>query len=94
MGNEFVVLFFPVPLVFWVYHSVCIIKGKSVLKNSVLMSLGVGFIAGMMLYEILSGFDPLRGVMVGGLFYVPGFIILWLLYSLGAYVVRDRADAT
>jgi len=83
MGTEILSIFILAPLVVGLIDLVKIVRNKNRLKHFILLISASSLIGYLSLNSYLSGFNPMQGVVVGSLFYIPGYLILYC--ALTAY---------
>ena len=88
MGTEILSIFILVPLVVGLIDLVKIVRNKNRLKHSILLLATISLIGYLSLDSYLSGFNPMQGVVIGSLLYIPGYFIIYGL--LTAYFNRTN----
>ncbi|WP_105188318.1 hypothetical protein [Pseudoalteromonas sp. T1lg48] len=83
MGTEILSIFILAPLVVGLVDLIKVISDKNRLKHSILLVASLSLIGYLSLDSYLSGFNPIQGVLIGSLFYIPGYLILY--FALTAY---------
>ena len=81
MGTEILSIFILVPLVVGLIDLLKIVKNKNRIKHFILLVATICLIGYLSLDSYLSGFNPMQGVVIGSLLYVPGYLILYGLLS-------------
>ena len=88
MGTEILGVFIFAPLLFWLFDISRIIKGKSVIKHILLLVIGFLYLAYMALSSYFGGWNPFQGLVVGSVFYAPGYLIMYIILIL----IFDRLE--
>lgn len=88
MGTEILSIFILVPLVVGLIDLVKIVRNTNRLKHSILLLATISLIGYLYLDSYLSGFNPMQGVVIGSLLYIPGYLIIYGL--LTAYFNRTN----
>lgn len=77
MGTEILSIFLLVPLLIGIIDLVKIARNKNRLKHIILISTAICLIGYMAMSSYLDGYNPMQGVVIGSLFYIPGYLILY-----------------
>ena len=89
MGTEFLIIFLPVPAIFWAWNIWQIIRPQTRKKGIILLLLGVALVAYMVL-PITTKQYFIQGLMFSGLVYIPFYIVAWLAVTGGLIEINRR----
>ena len=81
MGTEILSIFILVPLVVGPIDLIKIVKNKNRKKHAILLLSAISLIGYFSLDSYFSGYNPMQGVVIGSLFYIPGYLILYGLLT-------------
>ena len=90
MGTEILSIFILAPLIVGLIDLIKIVGDKNRLKHAILLVSAFSLIGYFSLDSYLSGFNPMQGVVIGSLFYVPGYLILYC--ALTAYFRKAKIE--
>lgn len=82
MGTEILVIFIAVPIVLLALDFAFLIQKRNVIKRIVLISIGMVALGFMALLSSLSGFHPAQGLIVGSIYYLPIYGVVWLVLTV------------
>jgi hypothetical protein len=95
LGTEIIIIFLPVPFIVWIYNVWCIARNKSRRRHVSLLLLGVVAMLYVLAEVYFSGSPFMQGVLVGSFFYLPFYLMCWLLlYVVGALVPSSALNET
>lgn len=81
MGTEIFSIFILVPLVVSLIDLIKIVRNKKRTKHSILLIAAIFLISYLSLDSYLSGFNPMQGIVIGSLLYIPSYLILYCLLT-------------
>ena len=81
MGTEILSVFILVPVALWLFDLLRIIQRKKAKKHAMLLTVGGLTLGYMSLSSYLGGWSPMQGLVVGSVFYGPGYLLLFVLVS-------------
>lgn len=90
MGTEILSFFILAPIVVSLVDLVKIVRNKNRLKHSILLVIAFCSIGYLSLSSYLAGFNPMQGVVIGSLFYIPGYLILYCGFT--AYFKKNSTE--
>lgn len=89
MGNEFLVLFVPVPVMFMIWNLWSVIVRKNRMKHGILLVFGMAWMS-YMVSPVTTGQYFIQGLAVGGFLYSPLYFFAWLILTV---VMRPHGRA-
>jgi hypothetical protein len=92
MGTEILVLFIPVPFIFWLWNIWQIINKNTRTKGLLLFCGGFLFMLYMVL-PITTKQYFMQGLIYGGVLYLPFYLLLLLVVTLGLTIHYRRHSA-
>jgi Ca2+/Na+ antiporter len=81
MGTEILSIFILAPIIVGLVDLIKIVKNKNRLKHAILLVSAINLICYFSLDSYFSGFNPMQGVIIGCLFYIPSYLILYGLLT-------------
>lgn len=88
MGTEFLILFVPVPLLFWAWDLRRLRKPEHRRKSAVLLVLGFVYMAYFLL-PITTRQYFMQGLVLGSFFYAPFYLLAWFVVTPLLRLVTD-----
>ena len=79
MGTEILILFCSAPIVAVLVSIIRIIQKKYVWIHALLITLSIVGIGYAVVDTHLSGFHYMQGALFGSLFYLPAYILYWVI---------------
>jgi hypothetical protein len=93
MGTEFLILFIPVPFLFWAWDLRRFTKPEHRRKSALLLPLGIAYMAYFLL-PITTKQYFMQGFVIGSFFYAPFYLLAWLVITLLLrFVPHERAKS-
>ena len=89
MGSEILVIFAPLPFIFWCWHLVQIARKRYRTKHAVYLLAGVSLVAYFCLPFTTQQYF-MQGLMFAGAAYIPFFLILWALVMAIALIAGGK----
>ena len=77
MGTEIFSVFIFVPIFIAAIASIKIVRNKNRLKHSILLVATFCFFGYFYLTPYLDGFNPMQGVVIGSLVYLPSYLMFY-----------------
>lgn len=80
MGTEFLILFVPVPILFWAWDLWRLKKPEHRRKSALLLGLGLVYTAYFLLPVTTKQYF-MQGLVLGSFFYAPFYLLAWLILT-------------
>ena len=94
MGSEILSIFILAPLIVSLVDLIKIIRNKNRLKHSLLLASACCLLGYFSKTSYLGGFNPMQGVVIGSLIYVPSYLVLYCLLTAYSRKVTGRKNIT
>lgn len=92
MGTEILVIFLPIPMICWAWNLWQMCRKETRTKGAVLLLLGLIFML-YMVYPITTKQYFMQGLMIGGFFYIPFYLISWVAVTGGLIAYKRKQSA-
>ena len=81
MGSEILSIFILAPLIISVIDLIKVVRNRNRLKHSLLLSCACCLIGYFSMASYLDGYNPMQGLVIGSLLYVPSYLVLYCVLT-------------
>lgn len=94
MGTEILSIFILIPLVVTLIDLIKIVRNENRMKHVILLAMTISLIGYFSLQSYFAGFNPMQGVVIGSLLYVPCFLILYCAITAYSRKTSNKNSVT